>query len=221
MMPASNREKLLVIILIGLITLNLAICFFVIFFPNKTLFGIRRLSSFYKIYAVPGPFFKDEFIRSAPHFFISYKTKTGPWTGWNNPEFNNFLAYHQHPWQYDRLKQSVFERFLAKRLAWKIMELPHPPAYAGGLLRRASRTDAKCFDGQAAPTPNASVGKTGELLRGYYNSSEFKELHRYFADLYLPVETDSVSSVYILSSYNPKTNQVKSDTLFHLKYKSF
>lgn len=168
--------------LLGCMALHLAFCLFLILFPDRSLFGNRALTSVYKIYLMPGPFFKDELIKITPHLLISYKPKAAAWTPWTNPERNNFLAYQKNPWLYYKLKQSTFERHLARSLARKIVE----------------------------------AGADDFLQYGQFN-----ELHRYLAGRYLPSDTDSVSQVYLISQYDPGTRMIRTDTLYHLTYKSF
>lgn len=176
----SNIRRNITLIFLGLIAIHFTTCLFLIFFPGRTLLSSYRLTSLYKIYALPGPFFKAELIQTSPHFFIRYKPINGLWTNWENPEKSNFLEYHKRPWKYYKLRQSSFERHLARTLGRKINK--------GG---------------------------------GYLQSREFNEVHRYFSDLYLPSNADSVSQLYILNHSDGQTDHVKSDTVFRITYKSF
>lgn len=76
----------------------------------------------YKLYMLPGPFFKEENIRSVSIFQVKFKDAQRGWGEWMSPDKVNFHEYQNNFGRYDKLKQSDFERHLARALAVKIVK---------------------------------------------------------------------------------------------------
>jgi hypothetical protein len=79
------------------------------------------ISHLYDLYALPGPYFKDDQVKSAPHFYIAGK-KGRVWESWRNPEMDNFNTYHQAYWHYDKLKQATLERAVARKFCRRVLK---------------------------------------------------------------------------------------------------
>jgi hypothetical protein len=87
--------------------------------PTDRMINGRGITSIYKRFALPGPYFRDSLIISSPNFYISVK-KNNTWDDWKNPEAENFKTYHQGYWRYDKLKQSSLERHLARQFSKRV-----------------------------------------------------------------------------------------------------
>jgi hypothetical protein len=81
--------------------------------PSEAMKNSQGINGIYKRYALPGPYFSDGTIISSPRFFIAEK-KNNRWSSWRNPEQEDFNAYHQNYFRYDKLKKADFERHLAR-----------------------------------------------------------------------------------------------------------
>ena len=102
------------------LSLNVLVCLFLIRNPDAA--KINGILYRYKLYLLPGPFFKEENIRSVSIFQVQFRSPDKGWGDWIFPEKINFHEYQHNFGRYDKLKQSDFERHLARSLAVRIVK---------------------------------------------------------------------------------------------------
>ncbi len=98
------------------LTLHLLLAIQTIFL--KIDFLPSKINSFYKKLIVLGPFFSDSRIITSPHLYVSYPSSSGEWSPFRDVGQENFAYFQKHPWRYDHLKWSDYERY-ASRKAYK------------------------------------------------------------------------------------------------------
>jgi hypothetical protein len=94
-----------------------------IFFKIDFLPG--RINSFYKKLIVLGPFFSDTRIQTSPHLFVRYPTSSGEWSPFHEAGLANFRDFKNHPWRYDQLKWSDYERYVSRKAYTEIRALKY------------------------------------------------------------------------------------------------
>jgi hypothetical protein len=86
------------------------------FFPASWL-AKTPLGSFYLKRILVGPFFIAERIQKTGVLLVSHKEKGSAWTMFDDHGTQNFNAYYDSPWRYDKLMQAATERHFALKLA--------------------------------------------------------------------------------------------------------
>ncbi len=109
----SMLNKILFRITITLISIHIVLAAQYIFF-NLDIFP-TKIKSFYKKLVILGPFFSDDRIAVSPHLFVSYPSASGVWSPFRDMAQENFNTFQQHPWRYDKLKWSDYERYVMRK----------------------------------------------------------------------------------------------------------
>jgi hypothetical protein len=117
----STFRLIITLVASGVIVTHLVICSIILLNPSVKIFNSAAVTRTYKIYALPGPYFKEELIKSSPHFYIAGKMNRA-WEKWRNPELDNFNTFHNEYWHFDKLKQSDLERHLARKLYKRLIK---------------------------------------------------------------------------------------------------
>ena len=115
MNPASSNQKFrktlfwftIIFLSVHIFLGSLSILYPIDFVPGK-------LNSFYKKLIVLGPFFIDTRIKTSPHLYISDSSPSGDWLPFQDIAQENFSNFQQHPWRYDKLKWSDYERYVTR-----------------------------------------------------------------------------------------------------------
>jgi hypothetical protein len=111
----KNLVYILTVVLIFCISINLYSIF--ISGTSRRSLPMQLFNSF----VLPGPFFSEDRIVVVPHFLYRIKS-AGIWTNWRNPSMESFNDYYAGTFHYYKLRQSNFERSLARRLAGRVGE---------------------------------------------------------------------------------------------------
>lgn len=117
----STFKITITLIACAIVATHLALCIVLMVNPKGRIFGSESLSRLYSVYALPGPYFRENLIKSSPHFYIAGK-KGSVWEEWKNPELDNFNTFHQTYWHFDKLKQADLERSIARKFCRRVLK---------------------------------------------------------------------------------------------------
>lgn len=82
------------------------------------------ITTYYKRYLLPGPFFNERHIKISPHLYIRYKGKEERWSDLTDYGIKNFSTFVDRPWRYDKLKESDYLRHIMRLAYLKMGERP-------------------------------------------------------------------------------------------------
>jgi len=102
----------------AIVVVILHIAFSVVVLRSSRKQNSSGLRSLYSHLILLGPFFQESRITSSPHLYISYKVNDS-WSPVADPGIANFTFYREHPWRYDKLHYSDFERYIALQVGQK------------------------------------------------------------------------------------------------------
>jgi hypothetical protein len=109
--------------ILGCLAVYVLLSLLLIAFPKVVLIN-QKITRYYKWIALPGPYFRDNGIRSMGNFYFSYQVNGQEWSVWRNIEREHFLRYHESFFDYESLKRSRLERFMAQSLKRAVMARP-------------------------------------------------------------------------------------------------
>lgn len=110
----SSFKKKIGFTAVAIVLLHIVLTFFLLFAPKKIVHS-NPLSSLYSQLFLLGPFFGESRIKTSSHLYVRYKVNN-EWSPPRDYGMENFKFYRQHPWRYDKLHLSDFEKYVTDHI---------------------------------------------------------------------------------------------------------